>query len=360
MKFLLLKYYHSLKFKYKNTDSEFYLLSDLEFQQLEKSIKYHVFLSAFIGGLMVVLLYIPQYSFPSYFPEKNYFLPVIGEFKFNLNAFLFGLILIFIELLILGLISMSLIHKISDITGYMSDKEHKIKNNQYKSIGLEKKEKSQKSYGIYPFQGLPVWIVFSYNLFIVLKATLSNMVFKILVKRILGRYALREILDLSGIPIFAFWNAYATYNVAKQAKLFVLGQGLIHQYNKQLPDNISDNEKTIIYDTLQYIAISKRDYHYNHAVLTELLIKKYGISTEKLHLLPKDYLNKISLLKEDEIIRLKNLILMGYILDGNLSQKEIKEIEKLNTNNKLSIEIDEVKNHLNEFVRGKVVKFYHQ
>ena len=51
---------------------------------------------------------------------------------------------------------------------------------------------------------------------------------------------------------------------------------------------------------------------------------------------------------------------MGYILDGKLSQKEINEIEKLNTNNKLSINIDDIKNQLKEFVRGKRVKFYHQ
>lgn len=360
MKFLLLKYYHSLKFKNKNSDSDSHLLSEIEYQKLNFSIRNHVVLSAFIGGLMVVLLYIPQYIYPSFFPEKLYKLPYIGEIKFNLNAFVFGLILIFIELLILGLISMSMIHTISDITGYINDKNDKLKNNQFKSIGLEKKEKSQKNYGIYPYQGLPLWLVFSYNLFMLLKATLSNLIFKIIVKRILGRYALREILDLSGIPIFAFWNAYATYQVAKQGKLFVLGQGLIQQYNKQLPEKISENEKNIIYDTLQYIAISKRDYHYNHAVLTELLINKYNISTEKLHLLPKDYFLKLNKLTEEESLRFKNLVLMGYILDGKISTKELKEIEKLNSKTHLSIDIIKINEKLNEFIKGKGIQFYHQ
>ncbi len=360
MKFLLLKFYHSLKFTNNNGDSEFYLLNENEYRKLNFSVKTHVLLSAFIGGLMVLLLYLPQYTYPSLFPEKTYTLPLIGNIKFNLNAFIFGLILIFIELLILGLISMSLIHKISDITGYITNKDIKIKNDQYNNIGLEKKEKSQKNYGIYPYQGLPIWLVVSYNLLIILKATLSNLVFKILVKRLLGRYALREILDLSGVPIFAFWNAFATYQVAKQAKLYIMGQGLIQQYIKQLPESVSENEKTIIYDTLQYIAISKRDYHYNHAVMTEQLIKKYNINTEKIHLLPKDYFTKLTTLIPEERIRYKNLVLMGYILDGNLSKKELKEIEKLNSSTQLSLKSIEIKEKLKDFVQGKGVNFYHQ
>jgi hypothetical protein len=48
--------------------------------------------------------------------------------------------------------------------------------------------------------------------------------------------------------------------------------------------------RALVYDTLQYIAISKRDFHQNHYLLTRELLELWHVPAEARHPLPADYL----------------------------------------------------------------------
>ena len=55
------------------------------------------------------------------------------------------------------------------------------------------------------------------------------MVFKVLIQRMLGRYALQSVKDFAGIFIFSAWNAYGTEVILKEARVIIMGQNLIEQ-----------------------------------------------------------------------------------------------------------------------------------
>lgn len=57
------------------------------------------------------------------------------------------------------------------------------------NVGLEKKQKNLTQIGINPFEGLSKWSVTLFQLLIKLKATISGFLWKLLVAKLLGRYA---------------------------------------------------------------------------------------------------------------------------------------------------------------------------
>jgi hypothetical protein len=214
-----------------------------------------------------------------------------------------------------------------------------------------------KSFGIDPYQGMKISQVWMINLFIALKATLSNMVVKILVRRVLGRYAVREVLDLLGIPIFAFWNIMATRNILREARVMIMGQNLIDfivPTFEKIALKIKDvpETKPLIYDTLQFIAVSKRDYHANHAYLTAKILPIFGIAIEEKHLIPNDYDLRLAAAEPTLKRFCQLLIIIGLLLDGQISWRERQRINTFHKNSIIELSVNELIALKNDFLEG--------
>ena len=157
-------------------------------------------------------------------------------------------------------------------------------------IGLEKKATEVSQYGIDPFQGLDKRLLFLFNAVLRLKGWFANQVIRFLVRLLLGRYAVRALLDFAGMPIYMAINAYSVYAVMREARVIIMGQTLINLLIARLPQReLSAAEKELLYDTLQYIAICKRDFHQNHYLLTKALLEFFQVPGKKYHRLPDDY-----------------------------------------------------------------------
>lgn len=102
-----------------------------------------------------------------------------------------------------------------------------------------------------------------------------------------------------------------------------MGQNYLNHFNTDLHNfrKLTTNEKAILYDTLQFIAESKRDYHQNHFHLSKLIIEHFQIETQKNTAYKKIFLN---LKNSDEDFKALNekIILLGFVLDGELSSRE--------------------------------------
>ena len=112
-----------------------------------------------------------------------------------------------------------------------------------------------------------------------LKATVSGILFKLIVKKALGRYALRAIVDFAGMPIYAFWNAWGARKIMNETRVRVMAPPLIKRCADLLYEEQKENPEfnKVIYDTLQLISESKRDFHYNHFLLGITVLEKFGI-----------------------------------------------------------------------------------
>jgi len=201
-------FYRLLPIRKVNAGSELFILTKDEIKTIRRKERIAIWLAAFFGTMGVILLYVPQYAFPHLFPSytivvfnKPYAIPVI--------MMLYSFVLVMIEITLLTFLNIWCAHEVAVATGFLTheNKQSTHKRNLLVDIGLEKKNKQELKYGIDPLQGINKTALLTWNFFFILKATLSNMLFKVLIQRMLGRYALQAVKDFAGIPIFAAWNA---------------------------------------------------------------------------------------------------------------------------------------------------------
>ena len=95
-----------------------------------------------------------------------------------------------------------------------------------------------------------------------MKAALTNFLFKLLVRRVLGRYALRMVMDFAGVPVYAFWNCWAANRVMNETRVRVMAAPVIKDIAKQIYVEQRDNPEFVkeLYYILDYIAIVKRKF----------------------------------------------------------------------------------------------------
>ena len=92
---------------------------------------------------------------------------------------------------------------------------------------------------------------------------------------------------------------------------------------------LTEIEKSIVYDTLQFISESKRDYHQNHFMLSKLIIEHFQIKIEKTHNMNGKYFLNINDSAEDFKLLNEKIILLGFVLDGEISVREKKRLKLL-------------------------------
>lgn len=352
------RFYNMLPANRETGDGSVYLLNDEEVRLIRKTERNAVIASALIGAAMILILYVPQYLWSDYFSDTAFELPLLQKtIKFSIPKFLFGQALVFIEVFLLTLLGIYCAHEIGVSTGFI-DRNSKLnpeKKDILLKISKEYKTREIHDLGINPYHGLGKTRIFLLNLLFTLKATLSNFLVRLFLQKILGRYAFRIILDFAGIPVFAFWNAMGTRKILRESRVIIMGLNLLEQFEKEITTfrTLSEREKTLLYDTLQLIAVSKRDYHQNHYVLSKMIMNRFEIPVEKEHGISPSYLKEIPV--TDKTFRSLNekIIILGLIIDGHISKREKKRIEELKESGVIISNTQQISAIKDSFVYGK-------
>jgi hypothetical protein len=359
MNFLYRLFYRILPIRKVNTDDQLFLLNEAEIKNIRRNENIAVWVAALLGAMGVLLLYVPQYVFPQLFPDTN--ITLFGKtYAVPVVMWVYSVILVIIEILLLTFLNIWCAHEIAVATGFLNytNKKQENKYNLLLNIGLEKKNKQVLKYGIDPLQGANKKAIMAWNLLFILKATLSNMLFKVFVQRVLGRYAVKAVQDLAGIPIFALWNAWGTKIILRQARVIITGQNLVEEVARRIQLAQPDDEsfKNLLYDTLQYIAISKRDFHQNHYVLTKTLFDLYGIAPRQTHWLEADYYQKLAQAHPTQKAICQLVIVLGFLLDGKLSYREKRQVKELQEARLLDMDAVQIKKYQDDFLAGRGVE----
>lgn len=335
------------------------ILSDDEQAELRKIKRNTLFLAALAGTLGVVFLSTPHFFWEEQlFPVRNIWIPYYEAYiEVEVEYLLYGLVLLFFEIWFLTYINIRAVKKIAEACGFpgniKTQKEEGIKD--LVAVSLDKKQTELKNIGINPYEGLSKISVFLYQVLIKLKATFSGILFKIFVKRILGRYAIRYVLDFAGIPIYAFWNMYGAHQTMREARVRVLAPPIIEKFVEKLHEENKDNPefKNAIYNTLQTVSKSKRSFHFNHYLLATRFLKTFEVPISPEPKLDEEFLTKIKsydALTQKSIVK---LLVLGIVLDGRLSFIEKRALKKLNENNVLPYNIDQIKTWTKDFYSGR-------
>jgi hypothetical protein len=336
-------------------DGHLHLLNLDEIRTIRRRHRQALVIAALLSVAGFLAYFLPVYALPGWFPAVPLTLPWIGEVVFPWAETVWGLLLMVVEIYLLVLLNLWGVHEIAVATGLIDAGNKDARTAELLGIGLEDRHTGLLQYGIDPFLGLNRWLLVAMNLVLRLKGFLGSKFLRYLVQRLLGRFAVREVLDFVGMPIYMAINAYSTHVVLREARVVIMGRQLVEHLTQRLPAELATDAVTreLLYDTLEFIAVSKRDFHRNHFLLTRALIDRYAIAVKPVHPLPTDYLGKLRGAPAPLREACTLLIVLGFVLDGHISLRERRRIAALQAAGVLPYDQSEVRAMCAAFVSGE-------
>lgn len=357
MSTLFRRFFDRLPVRAVSSDGHLHLLSPDELRNLRRSHRIAVATAAGLSVMGFLLYFLPVYSAPELFPSVP--ITLFGqEIVFPWAETLWGLLLMVIEIYLLVLLNLWGVHTIAVETGLMGAHNKANVAEAMMDIGLENKHKGLLQYGIDPFLGLNPIVLFAVNAVLKLKGWLGSKILRYAVQRLLGRFAVREVLDFIGMPIYMAINAWSTHSVLREATVIIMGQKLIEHLGRRMPDDLcgSTEDRALLFDTFRFIAVSKRDFHQNHFLLTKTLIEKYRIEVAGEKGTLGDYLGRLAAARAPLRRACVMLIVIGFVLDGQLSLRERRRIRLLAERGVFEYSAQDVARWCRDFVRGEGIE----
>lgn len=290
-----------------------------------------------LGGGGILSLYLPYWFFPNIFPYFYMDLPFMPHTQIPYAYLLYGAFLAILEIVLLVRLNLYMVFQMSQIC---STEELPVDVQELEmlfAVGMEKPATQLLDFGIDPHIGLSKWQLILFSTLNMLKATLSNIFIKMVLSRILGRLTLRfaflkYLIDLLSVPIFAFWDIYATNRVFVEAKIRLFAPQKIQAFIQEIPHETQSEAKTkeILLDMLQYIAIAKRSFHQNHYLLAAAIVKHFELSP---HARPsytpeQEILTKIKDISPASRLFLAKLLYLGLVIDGYASYRDYRILQR--------------------------------
>jgi hypothetical protein len=343
------------------TANKFPQYADLNPQQKMlriKKIKFRVlFFSALYGTLGVLFLYIPQYIFPEIFPLQNFsFFYGLIKFRLSLNDLYYGVFLTALEIWLLAMTDIRSVGRIAAVYGFQkhSASDTKEETKRLLDIGLGKDTKTYAELGINPLQNSSKTGVYLLFILFRIKAILSKFIFRFILKKIFGRLAVRSLLDMAGIPIYAFWNAYASSIVIRKANMRMYAHNLMMSagdwfYAKYWQNN---DFRNLIYDNLEFIALTKKSFYPTDYLFARYFLDLFDIPPVKEHQLSMNYYDKISKLSPEIQRDISKFLLIGFLADGKLGSLEIRGLKNLQQKGIVPYDIELIKQWAKKYEQG--------
>lgn len=338
----------------KTQGSHSYKLSETQKKQL-KNLKLYIYLIAGIIGACVVMIVILPFHFSSLLDAQHF--DLFGyQFDFELYYTIYAVVMIFPEIWLLNMLNIYAVRRICEIYKYPS-----VSQNDYQEqvallteAGLEMPAKHMQLLEINPYIGLAKFSYYTLLIATKLKATLSNVLVKILVRRFLGRYALRIVTDLIGIPIFAFWNAWSSRQVMRETQMRIVSTAAAKDFMSEFSKEELTQVEGKLNQLFHFIVQQKRQYNF----------ALYSFIKETLVIFPELNLKYDQEVKIDELFGsnpeenkvIARLLIFGLIIDGTLSVKERLTIRKIAKEPWFPISIDEMEAVLKGYVNGEGLK----
>lgn len=311
------------------TDEPYVLNAD-ESRQIRRTKALTLMASALLGMLGVVLLYYPQQYWPDFFANTP--VRLFGSvYQLPLVTVLYGILLVYLEVSLLIAVNLRGVKSIMQTCQF--PRAHDAQYDQHlrslADAALERPDRGILRFGIDPYLNMPRWGLAIFFLLNMTKAALSTLALRFVVKRFVGRYALRQVTDLAGMPIYALWNAWASWQVLHETQIRVMAPSTIREFVNELHDEWggSNEFRPLILEALQYVAILKRQYNYAHFLLTETLVDRFELRTDAT--LTGHFAERVTQAPAHVRRSLERLIVFGVLVDGKLSWLEKRRLGQL-------------------------------
>lgn len=351
------RFFDALPIRAVESDEDLHLLNPQELRLVRRTERWAMLVAVLIELAAYLVIFLPIYEFPDLFESSTLrlggpFVHVTGEFHWLRDAWM--LIVTLVELYVLLLLNLAAVHGVAVATGYIRRDNRASETAGLIRIALDSRFLELGHYGINPFERMHPWMLFLYLAINRFKGLLGSVIVRAVLANVFGREILRVYLDFSGMPIYMLINMYTTHAILRNARVVIMGQTSIDIVRRQLPEiALSAWESALVYDTLQFIAVNKRDYHANHYYLSKAVIDHFAMPVEQSHPLPRDYLEKLKHARPELTDVCRFIIVLGFLLDGTLSWRERRQLARLNREGVLHLSYAELEAYRRAFVDGQ-------
>ncbi|GAB3503033.1 hypothetical protein GCM10027341_31580 [Spirosoma knui] len=331
-----------------------YVLNSLESRVIRRTKTVTLTMAALLGVLGVLLMYIPQYIWPDLFVDTS--VVFMGSlYKLPLLTTVYGILLIYLEINLLIALNLRGVKTIMQVCQFprAHDAQYDRHLRSLADAAVQKANRGLVRFGVDPYLNLPRWGLLLFFLATVVKAGLSNLVLKFVVRRSAGSYVLQQVTDFAGMPVYAFWNAWASWQVLHEAQVRVMAPMTIREFVNELYDEWGNNDqfRPLILEALQYAGILKRQYNYAHFLLTETLSDRFELRLDAT--LTGHFIERASQAPVEVRRSLERLIVFGALVDGKLSWLERRRLRQLRKKSFLTYSTEDIQRIGDDYNHGR-------
>lgn len=157
------------------------------------------------------------------------------------------------------------------------------------------------------------------------KISVSNFLIKALIRRMLGRAAMRAWLPFVAVPVTAAWNASIAYFIMREAKIRALGPSAARQLVGFALEDAGALSEEAGHAAIRAVAASivrKEELHPNLAALLHDVMRETGLAPEPGIDDTRAFLDRVARLDGDERAVVVRVLVVATVLDGRISNAE--------------------------------------
>ena len=180
-------------------------------------------------------------------------------------------------------------------------------------------------YGIDPYARTPRWKLEARAMMYRLKVGVTSFISRILLRRMLGRVALRGFIPLLTGPLYAIWNAVITWRIMREARLRSLGPYAVQETVGRIAEaseGFPEEDRRLILEAVGEMIIHSHSAHPNFAFLLWRLFDELQIHQDSVDVDWPAQKKRLSSAEETVKSAVLTALMLTSMLDGRLSRSE--------------------------------------
>ncbi len=204
------------------------------------------------------------------------------------------------------------------------------------------------------------WIILFATLIYKIKIFATNVIARLILRRLLGRVVARVWLELIAIPVTAAWNYAAARVVMREARVRTLGPSLAREFVDRLKEEkelLSPQAKECLLQAVGANIVRTVDPHPNLVLLFRLLAEAFEVDpmSETEFDSSQALLANLANLSGMEQSYVLKVLETATLIDGRMRRREISLLEAASKKTQRSFDLDKLKDLRKQFMQGQAI-----
>lgn len=232
---------------------------------------------------------------------------------------------------------------------------------QVMAIGLSRSaldlpDPQEPIYGIDPFLRVPRWKLWAYALLYRLKIGATSFIVRVMLRRVLARAAVRALIPLVAIAIYAVWNAIIIGWVMRASRIRAAGpiaiEELVQRLSREL-NGLDEPTRRLLLEAVAEAIIRSTNDHPNFVILLTRLFHTLEIRPGTLDLDWPGHAGAIQKLGARQQALLLDVLQVAVMLDGRPRRRQKRFLREVHELCDRHFDPESLESHYREFFRGQ-------